>query len=108
MARPRSVPTYRLHRQSGQAVCTLTDGVGGRRAVLLGKYGTTASRAEYARVLGEWEASGRSLLAPAAAVSSDLSVNELILAYWKHAQSYYGFDCERGDEGCFRSALRIV
>ena len=39
---------------------------------------------------------------------ADLSINELILAYWKHAEAYYGFDGERGDEGCFRSALRVV
>src|SRR5262249_337342 len=51
------VPSYRLHRQSGQGVCTLTDGTGGRRDVLLGKYGTKESRQEYARVISEWEAS---------------------------------------------------
>jgi integrase len=107
MARPRSVPSYRLHRQSGQAVVTLTDGLGGRRDVLLGKYGTADSRAEYARVLAEWEAAGQSLPRPATR-ASDLTVNELILAYWKHAEGYYGFDGERGDEGCLRSALRIV
>jgi integrase len=107
MARPRSVPSYRLHRQSGQAITTLTDGVGGRRDVLLGKHNTAASRAEYARVLAEWEATGRAIPI-AVAPKADLSVNELILAYWKHAQAYYGFDGERGDEGCFRSALRLV
>jgi integrase len=107
MARPRSIPSYRLHRQSGQAVVTLTDGLGGRRDVLLGQYGTAASRAEYARVLAEWEATGRSLPCPPAP-ASHLTVNELILAYWKHAEVYYGFDGERGDEGCLRSALRIL
>jgi hypothetical protein len=55
MPRRHSVPSYRLHKQSGQAIVTLTDGLGGRRDVLLGKYGTPESRAEYARVLAEWE-----------------------------------------------------
>jgi integrase len=86
MSRCQSVPTYRLHKQSGQAVVTLTDGLGTRRDVLLGKYDTGQSRAEYARVIGEWEASGRRL--PAAA-SEGLSVNELLLAYWQFAESYY-------------------
>jgi hypothetical protein len=54
MSRPRSVPTYRCHRQSGQAIVTLTDGLGGRFDVLLGKLGTAASRAEYARIIAEW------------------------------------------------------
>jgi integrase len=107
MARPRSVPSYRKHRQSGQALVTLTDGLGGRRDVLLGKHGTAGSRAEYARVLAEWEAAGRSLRRPEKPVA-DLSINEMILAYWKHAEAYYGFDGERGDEGCFRSVLRVL
>src|SRR5215831_11564946 len=59
MPRPISVPAYRLHKQSGQAVVTLPDGTGGRRDVLLGKHGTPESRAEYARVIAEWEAGGR-------------------------------------------------
>jgi hypothetical protein len=64
MSRRPSVPSYRLHKQSGQAIVTLTDGIGGRRDVLLGKYDTPESRAEYLRVLGEWEATGRRLASP--------------------------------------------
>src|SRR5262249_33619616 len=77
------IPAYRLHKQSGQAVVTLPDGFGRRRDILLGKYGTPESRKEYARVLAEWEANGRHLPQPTAA--SDLTVNELVLGYWKHA-----------------------
>ncbi len=81
MRRPRnSVPSYRLHRQSGQAVVTLPDGLGGRRDVLLGKFGTAESRQEYARVISEWEATGRRLPPPSAEGSApSLSVNELAL-----------------------------
>ena len=66
MPRPISVPSYRLHKQSGQAVVTLRDSLGNRRDVLLGKYGTAESRAEYARVIAEWEASHRCLPVAAA------------------------------------------
>ena len=38
MSRRFSVPSYRLHKQSGQAVVTLPDGLGGRRDVLLGPH----------------------------------------------------------------------
>jgi hypothetical protein len=58
-SRRTRIPTYRLHKQSGQAVVTLTDGLGRRRDVLLGKYDTSQSRAEYACVIAEWEAAGR-------------------------------------------------
>ena len=64
MSRRRGIPTYRLHKQSGQAIVTLTDGIGGRRDVLLGKYDTPESQAEYLRVVAEWEATGRRLASP--------------------------------------------
>jgi hypothetical protein len=41
--------------QTGRsAIVTLADGLGGRRDVPPGKYGATASRAEYARVIAEF------------------------------------------------------
>jgi integrase len=85
MPGPLHVPTYRLHKQSGQAVVTLTDGLGGRRDVLLGKYGSTESRTEYARVIGEWEANRRRFQSPAAS----LSINELLVAFSRHAEQHY-------------------
>jgi integrase len=87
MARHNHIPSYRLHKQSGQAVVTLTDGLGGRRDVLLGKHGTPDSRQEYARVLAEWEVSGRRPPVPLAA--PDITVNELAIAYWRFAEGYY-------------------
>ena len=59
MSSTTSIPSYRRHKQSGQAIVTLSDGLGNRRDVLLGKYRTTQSRLEYARVIAEWEANGR-------------------------------------------------
>jgi hypothetical protein len=43
-----SIPKYRKHKQSGQAVETLNG-----RNFLLGPYGTQASKAEYDRVTAE-------------------------------------------------------
>ncbi len=82
--RPNPVPTYRLHKQSGQAVVTLRLPDGHRRDVLLGAYGSDASKAEYQRVLAEWRSAG----GPAGATAG-LTVNELILAFWKHAEQHY-------------------
>src|SRR6516164_7031027 len=87
MPRRNSIPSYRHHRQSGQALVTLPDGMGGRRDVLLGQYGTPESRAEYAHVVAEWETAGR-CLRPVARTGG-LTVNELILAYWHFAEAYY-------------------
>jgi hypothetical protein len=87
MSRERRIPSHRRHKQSGQAVTTLPDGLGGRRDVLLGRYNSKASRLEYARVLEEWEANGHS--PPATAASTDLSVNELVELYWQFVEGYY-------------------
>jgi len=48
------VPSYRLHKQSGQAIVTLSG-----RDHLLGKYGTKESRAKYDQLTGAWIANGR-------------------------------------------------
>ena len=51
MTRPRNqVPSYRRHKQSGQAIVTVNlDGT--RRDYLLGPYGSAESKQEYERIL---------------------------------------------------------
>jgi integrase len=101
------VPAYRLHKQSGQAIVTLVDAATGRRRDrLLGRYGTAASKAEYKRVVLDWEANGRCL--PDAAAAADLTVAELIGRYWQHVQTYYRRPdgSPTGEVQCFRYALR--
>jgi integrase len=105
-AKPR-IPSYRLHRQSGQAVVTLTDAVTGRRKDhLLGKHGTKASKEEYQRVVLQWEANQRRL--PAAEAAADLTVTELIDRYWKHVEEYYRHadGTPTGEVQAMRYALR--
>ncbi len=91
MSRRPRIPSYRLHEQSGQAIVILIDPTGRRRDILLGKHGTAESRQEYARVLAEWEAGGRILAlagTPTGAIAS-ISINEIILAFWRHAEEHY-------------------
>ena len=52
----KSVPKYRKHRASGQAVVTLS-GVDH----YLGPHGTKTSKVEYDRLIGEWLVGGRTL-----------------------------------------------
>jgi hypothetical protein len=87
MSRRQSIPSYRFHKQSGQAFVTLTDGTGARRDMLLGVYDTPESRTEYLRVLGEWEATGRRL--PDREAEGGIRVNELFQAFVRHAEQHY-------------------
>ena len=77
-------PSYRLHKPSGQAVVTI-DG----RDFYLGRHGSDQSRAEYDRMIAEWLANGRRLPATVPGLGGDLTVNEMLAAYLRHADSYY-------------------
>jgi integrase len=103
-------PSYRLHKQSGQAVVTLPNGRGGRSDVLLGKHDTDESWAEYNRVLQEWKANERRLPAKSSNPEpSGLTVNELLLAYYRHAETYYVKDgAPTSEVAAIRAALRFV
>ena len=53
-ANARKIPSYRLHKPTGQSVVRL-DG----RDFYLGKYGSEESRESYHRKIAEWLAHGR-------------------------------------------------
>jgi hypothetical protein len=110
MPRRNAVPSYRLHKQSGQAIVTLNDGQGNRHDVLLGKHDTPESRAEYLRVLAEWEAAGHQLRKPSASISaSDLTLNELMARYMRFAEGYYVKDDQpTSEQEAICQALRPV
>ena len=78
----RSVPKYRRHKPTGQAVVTIA-----AKDYYLGPYGTKASKVEYDRLIGEWLAAGR----PAHVTSPQdaITVTELVAAYYRFAKSYY-------------------
>ena len=76
-------PSYRRHKASGQAVVTL-DG----KDFYLGPHGTKASHTEYDRVVAEWLANGRQLPRSGSG-PTDVTINELVAAYWQFARGYY-------------------
>lgn len=86
MSRPKNaVPSYRLHRQSGQAIATVNvNGI--RRDVLLGAHGSPESQQEYERLLARLRSSG-----PTQALchdnASDPTVAELVAAYARHTEA---------------------
>lgn len=84
-AKPRKIPAYRLHKPTGQGVVRL-DG----RDFYLGRHGTPESQEAYHRKVAEWISSGVvARLDETQFPALRLSVNELLLAFWRHAESYY-------------------
>jgi hypothetical protein len=79
--------------------------------VLLEPFDTAQSHKAYVRVLREWEAAGRCLPPHSAEGSAkpDLSINELCLAYWRHAVSYYIKEGKAtSEQHAIKCALRFV
>lgn len=77
----KSIPKYRKHRASGQAVTTLNG-----KDHYLGPHNTNVSRAEYDRLISEWLVNGRQVKPES---HDQLSVVEVIASYADHATSYY-------------------
>src|SRR3954447_6632876 len=88
MPRPKSTPTYCVHKGSGRAYVTV-DG----RQIALGVAHTTDSRDAYDRIIGQWLSNGRrlplSLVMGGTPLPVGPSVTVVINAFWTHALSYY-------------------
>ncbi len=91
MNRTKKIPSYRLHKATGQAVVVLNG-----KYHYLGLHGSEASQANYKRTVAEWLQRGTvaaDLPSPATALTQsatlELSVNELILGYLKYCDVYY-------------------
>jgi hypothetical protein len=76
----KSVPKYRRHRGSGQAIVTLSGA-----DHYLGPYRSKASHLEYDRLISEWIQNRRSVPCQA----RDTTVVEIASAYLKYALAYY-------------------
>jgi integrase len=106
MPRTSRPPSYRFHKARNCAVVTI-DG----KNHYLGPYGSPESHEKYARLLAEWRLHSQRLLPTTGprSVASNLSVNELILTYFRHAQAYYVKDGRpTSEQDNIRQALRFL
>jgi integrase len=102
-----SIPRYRKHKASGQAVVSLNS-----KDHYLGRYGTADSKTLYHSITGRWQANDRQLPnedqqeEPEQEGEPTPTMNEIILAYLKHATQRYGKSA--AELGCLKDALREV
>jgi len=106
--RSNPVPSYRLHKSSGQARVLI-----GGQHIYLGVYGSEVSRQRYARLLAKQTAtSNSSPSSPQSVVATldrELTVAALVLRYWEFAETYYVKDGQPTKElVSMREALRPV
>ena len=87
---------------SGQAVVRL-----GGKDHYVGRFGTPAAQAQYDALIAEWLSRGRTL---PVAENSELSINELVLAYWRqHVEPHYRKDGRPTSEvSCIGGALGFL
>ncbi len=107
MPRKKSPPTYRLHKARNCAVVTING-----KNHYLGPHGSPESFEKYARLLAEWKSTqGITPLTDGCRPVGDpeLTVAELVLAYWKFARTYYVKDGQpTGQLTVVKSALRFL
>jgi integrase len=99
-------PAYRLHKSRNCAVVTI-DG----KNHYLGPYGSVESHEKYARLIAESRSNSGHLLPAPAAVAGEHgpSIGELILAYFRHVQTYYVKDGQpTSEQDNIRQALRFI
>lgn len=103
------VPKYRLHKGSGQALVQIN----GRR-IYLGKHGTKESKEKYRRLVAEWLAAAKEprqtgVAPPPSRCRHDFTINDMLLAYWRFAETYYVKDGNPTKElTCMKYALRTL
>jgi len=74
------IPKLRHHKATGQAYAVLSG-----RAVYFGPYGTAEANQRYHQAIAEWLAAGKQIdQSP-----NDITINEIIARFWKHAEGYY-------------------
>ncbi|MBX9628712.1 MAG: hypothetical protein K2X82_33265 [Gemmataceae bacterium] len=95
-------PAYRLHKARNSAVVTLNG-----KNHYLGPWQSPESHEKYARLIAEWRRNNGVLPTPVCSPTGVLTVNELVLAYFRYAQGRYVKYGEATSEvACIRHALR--
>lgn len=99
----KSLPKYRLHKASGQAVVNI-DSVDH----YLGLHGTKISKHQYDLLIAEWLANGRTIPRQPSAADS-FTIVELSDKYWQRCKQYYIKNGQpTGEQAGVKAALKYL
>src|SRR5262249_36311893 len=95
-----ATPKYRHHRSSGQAIVVVHG-----KTHYLGRYGSVRRKAAYDPVIAEWLVKGRS--PSPQPKEAELTISELVVAYWQFAHSHYLKNgTPTAEQDCIKAAIR--
>jgi len=98
---PKGVPSYGHHKPSGQARVILNG-----KHIYLGPYGSPESREAYARLIAESCNSSKNSDGKVAFSRDSLTIDGLLLSYWRFAEEYYQQDGKPTKElACNKEAI---
>lgn len=101
-ARQKKLPSYLLHKASGQARVRING-----KDHYLGPYGSEESRIAYGKLIARPDGTPVDPLKKSGQVDPGITVAALALAYLRHAEGYYVKNGEQTHEvSCIKSALR--
>lgn len=94
-----SLPPFKLHKGSAQGYVNLDD-----KRRYLGRFDLPETRQRYDRLIAEWLSNGRRL----AVDPDEITVSELTIRFWRHAEQHYRHPDGRptNELASFRIALR--
>ncbi len=97
-------PSYRFHKARDCAVVTIAG-----KDHYLGKYHSPESWEKYHRLVAEWLAGQKLPPLPPVEAAEPITVSQLVLRYWRFAQSYYVKDGQpTSEQAVIRQVLRFV
>ena len=97
----RRIPSLVHHKPTGQARVRI-----GGVDIYCGKWGSPQAEEKYRRTIAEWLTSGK-VTPPPDSSRGQITISELILAFWRHAEKHYVKNGQpTGEQACLRSALR--
>ena len=78
----KNIPSYRLHKPTGQAICVLQG-----KMFYLGQYKSKESRAKYNELIADYLANDRKL--PPTRYASTLTIEAAVFQFLEYAEGFY-------------------
>jgi integrase len=101
-----SIPSYRRHKRSGQAVVTIPLAGGKRKDLYLGPWKSPESKQAYARIVAQLQAGLDHAIIRE--VAKDLTIDEALVRFLKYCDGYYLDPAGKPSEHAYRFRVALA